>query len=101
MGRSCDRFTHLGLTFLQAAEIAVSVGQGMRPKNEFIDAVEEVEDEIASIRRYAPWYLKRAARRKAGTVTVERVPLGKAPTRTRATRGPAGVGEIMRAGRRR
>src|SRR5262249_58704545 len=52
---------------MRAAEAAVEVGQGMRTagrvgnarKNAFIDAVERVEAEIAAIRRYDRWVLKR------------------------------------------
>jgi len=62
-----DRFAGLGLTLMRAAEAAVEVGQGMRTagrvgnarKNAFIDAVERVEAEIAAIRRYDRWVLKR------------------------------------------
>jgi hypothetical protein len=95
------RFTRLGLTLLHTAEIAILVGQGMRPKDDFIDALEQAEKEIDDIRHYTPGYLKRAARRKADAVTFKRVPPGEAPTRTPAPRGPAGAWEIMRARRRR
>jgi hypothetical protein len=105
-----DRYTGLGITLLRAAEVAISVGQGMRPtggaksaaKNAFIDAVEEVEAEIGSIRRYAPWYLKRAVP-KAYAVRVKRVPPNpvEAPTPGAAPRSPGVVRAMMRAGRRR
>jgi hypothetical protein len=94
------RFTRLGLTLLKTAETAISVGQGMSPKNAFIEALEQALKEIEDIRRYTPGYLERTARRKADAVTVKRVLPGEAPTRTRAPRGQAGVREIMRAGRR-
>src|SRR5262249_15632452 len=90
-----DRFAGLGLTLMRAAEAAVEVGQGMRTagrvgnarKNAFIDAVERVEAEIAAIRRYDRWGLKRVK----DAVPVDRKP-PPAGTSAAAAGPPRGAG---------